>query len=68
MLKTVLGKSRLVNKKKFSTESWNDVCWKGSQKAGQALEQAPQGSDRSPKLSVLKNKIEFNISIGRDLQ
>lgn len=68
LLETVLRKSRLVNKKKFSTESWNGVCWKGSQKLGQALEQAPQGSGHGPKLSVFKNKREYNISIGRDLQ
>lgn len=65
MLKTVLV--WLVNKK-FSAESWNVVCWKGSQKRGQALEQAPQGSGHGAKLSDCKNKIECNISIGRDLQ
>lgn len=41
MLKMVLV--CLVNKK-FSAESWNGICWKGSQKRGQALEQSPQGS------------------------
>lgn len=65
MLKTVLV--WLVNKK-FSAESWNGVCWKGSQKWGQALEQAPQGIGHGPKLSVCKNKIEYCTAIGRDLQ
>lgn len=65
MLKTVLV--WLVNKK-FSAESWNGVCWKSSQKWGQALEQPSQGSGHGPKLSVCKNKIGHDIPVSRDLQ